>query len=154
DLGVAHLPVGKPDAHAGRAQLRGGILRLVFFYVGAAFEGDGVALPLLADAVAVHNDDRIRFFHKDTSLKIFFRTLLYTILRASARERAGSDKKIPAGRGGLFPAGGLPHAGRNGTTAYFCGARRRLRGVRMRKPGYGTSFRPAAAGKHSQKFHF
>ena len=81
-LAVSHLPVGKAHIPPARAEQGGRIFLHQRLHVGAALHFDGVALFFLADAVAVHNDDHIRFIHLLAPLSVFL--LLYPISRGNA----------------------------------------------------------------------
>ena len=63
DFGIAHLSVGQSHAHAARAESGGGEFLFERTDIFASVDGNGVALGGGGKAVAVHNDDAVRFFH-------------------------------------------------------------------------------------------
>ena len=63
-LRIAHLSVGKPYGHAAGAELCGGVGLFQCGDIFTAVEIDGVAVGVLVDSVAVHDDDGVRRLHK------------------------------------------------------------------------------------------
>ena len=61
DLRVPHLPVGEPYGEPARAELGGGVGLSEFDDVFAAVHVDGIPYDEGVDAVAVHDDECIRF---------------------------------------------------------------------------------------------
>ena len=63
-LGIAHLPRGKPDVHAGGFNESVGIARLQRADIADAVYADGVVRGLLAVAEAIENNECCDIFHR------------------------------------------------------------------------------------------
>lgn len=63
DLGVTHLALRQTHVHTGCGQLGAGVLSKDLVQVGLCGVGDSVAVELVGQTVAVHDDESSRSFH-------------------------------------------------------------------------------------------